>query len=218
MWWTVSVYCERNAHLTNRKIQVFHRKNTCIRIKHLDRAFIGKVDFRFISNYRMHISRNTEACITYFKTAFTCFCLVFVLSPDCSVNLRQIILKLHGLLIQHLTIPCIFFCLSKGHCRQQKHNDGCSDSTHFSCLLLNSRQKYNCEDTRRWQINYGKMTEKLHLYYREHKCITKQRVRHKLRRLTQIGFDIHPINNQTIWVNRVICGELISRKRKMRSA
>ena len=24
---------ERNAHLTNRKIQVFHRKNTCIRIK-----------------------------------------------------------------------------------------------------------------------------------------------------------------------------------------
>ena len=36
---------------------------------------IGKVDFRFISNYRMHISRNTEACITYFKTAFTCFCL-----------------------------------------------------------------------------------------------------------------------------------------------
>jgi len=27
------------------------------------------------------------------------------------------------------------------------------------------------------------MTEKLHLYYREHKCITKQRVRHKLRRL-----------------------------------
>ena len=44
-------------------------------------------------------SRNTEACITYFKTAFTCFCLVFVLSPDCSVNLRQIILKLHGLFI-----------------------------------------------------------------------------------------------------------------------
>jgi len=47
------------------------------------------------------------------------------------------------------------------------------------------------------------MTEKLHLYYREHKCITKQRVRHKLRRLTQIGFDIYPINNQTIWVNRI---------------
>ena len=89
------------------------------------------------------------------------------------------------------------------------------------------------------------MTEKLHLYYREHKCITKQRVRHKLRRLTQIGFDIYPINNQTIWVNRIICGksvysgciitftvvlqknspqitqtcgEIISRKRKMRSA
>ena len=38
------------------------------------------------------------------------------------------------------------------------------------------------------------MTEKLHLYYREHKCITKQRVRHKLRRLTQIGFDIYPVS------------------------
>ena len=58
------------------------------------------------------------------------------------------------------------------------------------------------------------MTEKLHLYYREYKCITKQRVHHKLRRLTQIGFDIHPINNQTIRVNRIICGELSAEKGK----
>ncbi|TGY40432.1 hypothetical protein E5353_02720 [Bacteroides caecimuris] len=50
------------------------------------------------------------------------------------------------------------------------------------------------------------------------KRITKQRVHHRLRRLTQIGFDIHSINSQTVWVDRVICGELISRKRKMQSA
>ena len=166
----------------------------------------------------MYIARNTEARVTYFKTTFTCFCLVFVFSPDSSVNLRQVILKFHCLLIQFLAIPGIFFCLSKGHCRQQKRNDGCCDSTHFSCMLLNSRQKYNYEDTQRWQIEYRKMTEKLHSYYMEYKCITKQRVHHRLRRLTQIGFDIHSINSQTVWVDHVICGELISRKRKMQSA
>ena len=86
------IYRERNTHLPNCKIQVFHRKDTCVRIKHFDRAFIGKVDFCLISNQRMYISRNTETGIAYLKTAFACFCLIFIFTPDRSVDFRQIIL------------------------------------------------------------------------------------------------------------------------------
>ena len=64
---------ERYTHLTNRKIQVLDRKYTGIRIKHLDGTLVGQIDLRFIGNNRMYISRNTEAGIPHFKTAFVGF-------------------------------------------------------------------------------------------------------------------------------------------------
>ena len=42
----------------------------------------------------MYISRNTETGIAYLKTAFACFCLIFIFAPDRSVDFRQIILYL----------------------------------------------------------------------------------------------------------------------------
>ena len=115
---TMGVYRERHTHLTKRKIQVFDRKHTGIRIEHLDGAFIGQVDFRLISNDRMYISRNTETGIAHFKTTFICFCLELIFPPDRSMNFGQIIFQFHSLLIQLFAIPGIFFGLSIGCCRQ----------------------------------------------------------------------------------------------------
>ena len=82
----MGVYRERNTHLSKRKIQVFHRKDTRIGIEHLNRTFVRKVYLGFISYQRMHIPRNAETRVTHFETTFLRFCLEFVFSPDCSMN------------------------------------------------------------------------------------------------------------------------------------
>ena len=211
---TMGIDRERYTHLTNRKIQVLDRKHTGIRIKHLDGPLIGQIDLRFIGYNRMYISRNTEAGIPHFKTAFVGFCLELIFSPDRSMNFRQIIFQFHDLLIQLFAIPGIFFSLSAGCCRHQKQGDGCCNSTHsVVCYLI--RGKGTMSRIRR---DYKRDTVKLQKQY----CYTDNKGGTKKEFTTdyprQHGYSPSTINVSPSMQNCVTCGESINRKRNMRSA
>ncbi len=79
---SMSVYGERHTHLTNRKkkFRSLTGNTRAYASSILMDPLIGQIDLRFIGYNRMYISRNTEAGIPHFKTAFVGFCLELIFS------------------------------------------------------------------------------------------------------------------------------------------
>ena len=91
MWRAVGVNCKWYSHLSCGDGQVFYWEKTGVGIQHFDLSFIGEINFRLISYDGQYISANADACIAYFETTGSHFCLILKLSTDSTVYFRQVI-------------------------------------------------------------------------------------------------------------------------------
>ena len=86
----MGIDCEWHAHLAECEFQPFVRLIADISVKHLYRAFIGKIDLSLVGHCGEHLSIHAQTRVTYFEATFTYCRFIFIFRPYCTMNLWQI--------------------------------------------------------------------------------------------------------------------------------